>query len=168
MRRGKFKLIRKPSPRPKVNSGADNQQGHSADESRKRIQALVDELNQINTKADIKAAEARGLPFNHEAFASWCGVGTDTLRKKNGDLYVVLKGRLTHLEEVAGRALRGRRAKELDPSDKKRKNRDEKESDEMKALRQELDREKTLRIKGEEEILRLVGQLRSALHTRAT
>lgn len=168
MTRGKFKLIRKPSREAIIGSDAGNQQSGSTNESRKRIQALVDKLNQINTKADIKTAIARGLPFNHEAFASWCGVGTETLRKKNGDLYDLLKGRLTHLEQVAGRALRRRRAKGPDPSDKKQKTREQKESDQMKALRQDLDREKALRIKGEEEILRLVGQLRSALHSRTT
>ncbi|KQR75856.1 hypothetical protein ASG03_19545 [Rhizobium sp. Leaf341] len=138
------------------------------DDPRRRIQLALDELYQLNTKAEIDAALTRGLQFSHEGFAKRIRVGTGTFRVTNSDLFEKVRDRLLVLERVAGQRLRGQAAKgKSRPQESRtksiRKVQVSSEGAELQRLREENRIQKQLLINAQEEILDLVLKLSMAL-----
>jgi hypothetical protein len=179
--------------KPKVEAGSTGKDENlppfgTIKDPRKRIQLALDELYQINTKAEINDALARGVEFSHEGFTRRIHVGTGTFRVSNSDLFEKLEERLLVLERIAGGPLRGQAAKRLlaeqKPGQKKKlKKKDvsagaglHKENDgtanadlqknkdaELQKLRDEIRRVNQLLSNAQEEILDLTHKLSMAL-----
>lgn len=163
----KIKLSRQTPNTNGTEKAASKRKSGGDIDARRRIQLALDELNAINSKSEIAAAMERNVAFSHEAFASRIGVGTDTLRKTNSDLFKTLKNRILELERIWGGPLRGVAAKKTLKSktanrreSKKVRHQDDPELAKVRAENSVL---KKLLENSQEEILDLTARLSIAL-----